>query len=1026
MQVRLLDGFVVIVEGRTIPSEAWSRRSASTLVKLLALSPGGRLHRERVVDALWPDLAWDLALPRLHKAAHYARRACGDQSALVLKGEVVAFFPGATVEVDAHAFVAAAARATSGTIGSPDLRTQALELAGALLPDDLGEPWLDEPRERLRLLEVDLLRAAGRWEDVLRLEPGDEEAHLALLREAVLRGDRGDGLRRYARMQQAMESELAVSPPPEAVALRERLLATSSEPSPATDASTGPPPRWGTGTTLVERDPELDTMASAVQSAVEGGTGVVILVSGEAGAGKSALVRGLLDRLGTDVAVHLGGCDDLLAPRSLGPFRDMAEDHPELAAAFASERPDDVLPALVRALGAQSCAVVVEDIHWADDATLDAIRYLARRLPGMAAALLLTFRDTGVDDEKPLRRLLGSLVGPHVLRVTLEPLSVDAVRRLGAIDDAMAKEVHHVTQGNPFFVTEVLAAGGSGVPATVRDAVLARVLGLAPPVRAFVERLSVVPTRAERWLAEALADHDPTVVVAAERSGMIQGGDTSLAFGHELTRQAIETSLTGGERLHANRMVVDALLARADVDPSRLVHHAARSGQVDVVLAHGPTAALEAARLGAHRQAAGLLRVVLDHREQLSRREVADLFTRRGYSLYLVNQYEEALESVEAGVMAGEESGDALALSDALQVLARVVLFARGPMRARLAAARAVDVLETTGDEARLAAALTELARAHSNLATVSIVADADERAERYAERALAMARQQQRTDIEAQAMCYLGDARLSRGDERGATDLARAVSLASSDSRVETRVRCYVNAAHGAYRAGRPDEAERFVAAGLEASADWEFFAGQYRLRLTSAAVHASLGDWDLAIAELRAMVRTPEDPGVMGSLARSMLARLLARRGQPGPASEVLAGAVDEVADADDSYVTGPVAVAQVELGWLDGSLGAMTDDARRALDLAAATGHQSLQAELCAYLARAGVLVSGPADPPGPWAPTLAGRWQEAAAAWAGLGERYEEAVVLATASNGPASARGRQLLRDLGAEATLVAL
>jgi tetratricopeptide (TPR) repeat protein len=516
------------------------------------------------------------------------------------------------------------------------------------------------------------------------------------------------------------------------------------------------------------------------------------------------------------------------------------------------------------------------------------------------------------------------------------------------------------------------------------------------------------------------------VVLEAERSGMLLGSESTVAFRHELARQAIETSLTAGERLQANRLVVDALLGRPDVEPSRLIHHAEHSGKDDVVVSHGPAAALEAARLGAHRQAAGVLRVVLEHRARLRPTEVADLLTRRAYSLYLVNEYEAALACAEDGVSAAEQAGDALLLADALMVLARVVLFAKGPMRTREVAARAVDILESANDEARLAAALTESARAHSNLATVSIVADADERAETYAERALALAQRLGRKDIEAPAWCYLGDARLSRGDQRGEEDLRRAISIAASDSRHETKVRCLVNAAHGAFRTGRMDDAERFVAAGLQASADWEFFAGQYRLRLTAAAVHASRGEWERAIGDLQALVDAPGDPGMMASLARSMLARLLARRGEPQAAAEVLAVALVDAEGMDDSFLLGPVAIAQVELGWLDGSLGSMTADARRALDLAEAAGHRSAEAELTAYLRRAAIDVASPTEPPGPWAPTLAGRWQEAAAAWAALGERYEEAVVLATSPDPRARERGQQVLHDLGAEATLLAV
>jgi hypothetical protein len=172
--------------------------------------------------------------------------------------------------------------------------------------------------------------------------------------------------------------------------------------------------------------------------------------------------------------------------------------------------------------------------------------------------------------------------------------------------------------------------------------------------------------------------------------------------------------------------------------------------------------------------------------------------------------------------------------------------------------------------------------------------------------------------------------------------------------------------------------------------------------------------------------MIDEPGDPGIMASLARSLLARLLARQGDHARAGEVLAVAAERVAGVEDTYVSGPVAVAQVELGWLDGSLGSMTDAARRVLQVAARTGHASIQAELSCYLRRAGVDVPDPVRAPGPWAPTIAGDWDAAAAGWAALGERYEEAVVLATAPDLRARERGVQILVELGAAGTLLAV
>ena len=1021
--MRLLDGFSVHLDGVPVDETAWHRRKSAELVQLLALSPGARLHRERVVDALWPDLPPEQALPRLHKAAHFARKALGTAPGILeLRQDVVSLAAGHALRVDAVELEAAARRALDQR--PPDVRACARLLGDGplvLLPE-VVEDWVDAPRARHQALVAELLVATERWEALLRLDPVNEAAHLGVLRSALRRGDRAGGLRGFATLERVLADELQVAPGAEAVALRDALVALDGQDLAATGNRAPAAPA------LVERGPELASLHACVSAARETGRGSLVLVSGDAGVGKSALVRAFVDALAGDVTVHVGGCDDLVAPRSLGPFLDMAAGPAargsDVRGVVEAGTMPEVLPALLELFAHGPTVAVIEDLHWADDATLDAMRYLARRVTGIPVVLVATFRTSGLAGDHPLTRLLGTLLGDHVVRLPLESLSVRAVRDLGGFGDDEAAEVHRITGGTPFFVTEVIAAGVEVVPTTVRDAVLGRIAALRPEVRALLRRLSVVPGGAERWLAEALTTGSDALV-EAEASGVLLGDPDGLSFRHELSRRAVESSLTATERRAAHREVLDLLLEVPGVSRARLVHHAAFGGRDRELVEIGPEAAAEAARQGAHRQCAEILRLVLESPHAMSDHQTARLWWERSYSSYVVNRFEAAFTCAENAVAIADRTGDRQVLLDALPVLARAAMFARGPEDAHTAARRAVDLSREEGDRARLAAALTELARTRSNLPSVSVVAQPSAASEQAAEEALAIARDLGRPELVARSLCYRGEARMSRGDLSGFEDLELAVELAVDDPRVETRVRCLVNAAGSAYRAGRLAEVERLVTTGLALAEECEFYAGQYRLRLTRAAARASHGSWDAAVDELEDLLRSPGEPGVMAPLARSILARLLARRGEP-QAGAVLAAARKEQYRAQSAFITGVLEVATAELGWLDGSLAeatpGMTDVLRRVAD----EGYAGVAAELTAYLRRAEVPVAAPADPPGPWAPTLAGRTTEAVTAWARLGERYERAVVLAGSADPAQRDEGLAALDELGAVATIPAV
>jgi pimeloyl-ACP methyl ester carboxylesterase/DNA-binding SARP family transcriptional activator len=222
--VRLFGGFAVEIDGRCVGADAFTRRSAARLVQLLALTPGRRLHREQVMDALWPDASLEVAANQLHKAAHYARRATAASDAVELRNQVVALFPDRDVAVDLVAFDTAARAALAA--GGPTPESALALCPGDLLPEEPYAAWAFQPRQRAELLRRELLRACGSWAELVALDHTDEEAHLGLATALLADGDRTGALRQLDVLEQVLRDELGIGPSPEAYDLRIRALDT--------------------------------------------------------------------------------------------------------------------------------------------------------------------------------------------------------------------------------------------------------------------------------------------------------------------------------------------------------------------------------------------------------------------------------------------------------------------------------------------------------------------------------------------------------------------------------------------------------------------------------------------------------------------------------------------------------------------------------------------------------------------------------------------------------------------------------
>ena len=483
----------------------------------------------------------------------------------------------------------------------------------------------------------------------------------------------------------------------------------------------GPEP----GTELLERSGELSALGASLDAVAASGRGRLLLVRGGAGTGKTALVRRFCAGRRSTRALW-GGCDALFTPRPLGPFLDIARvtggDLQRVAERGA--QPYEVAEALLRAFADPPASiVVVEDVHWADEATLDVLRIITRRIESLHALIVLTFRDDGLDRRHPLRILLGELtVGRMATRIEVGSLSLAAVARLAAPHGVDAAELHRTTSGNPFFVTEVLATAGAQIPDTVRDAVLARSARLSGGAAKVLEAVAIVPPHAELWLLEALvpdsADGREECVVA----GMLRAGPERVFFRHELARRAIEESLPAFTRIALHRRALAALAERSGMTPdwARLAHHAKAAGDADAVLRYATGAAENAASFGAHGESADHYAAVLQLGAPVPTADRAALLERYAQECYLTDRNTDAIAALRSALDHYHEVDDPRAEGNVLRTMSNFLWCPGRVAEAEQAGRQSVALLERLepGRELGLAYAnLSFLARSALDIA---------------------------------------------------------------------------------------------------------------------------------------------------------------------------------------------------------------------------------------------------------------------------------------------------------------------
>lgn len=779
---------------------------------------------------------------------------------------------------------------------------------------------------------------------------------------------------------------------------------------------------------LLERDQQLEALAAATTDAASG-SGVVMLVHGEPGIGKTSLVRAYLSRLPRDTRTFTGGCDDLTTPRALGPLRDAVRwrGGPLAAALESGANRDAVFDAVIEELShpRDVTVLVVEDVHWADDATLDVLHFVIRRIESLRALVVLTYRDNEIHEEHPLQSLLAAAAGPGLRRIHVPALSESAVATLSADSGRDVGVLYAVTGGNAFFVTETLAATGAEVPATVVDAVLARIRSLDSPTQHALEQLSVVPTHVEHRLVDHVVG-GLEGLAEAERLGVLVVDREGVSFRHELARRALEQSLPTARRVALNRSMLAALLAGAEPDVARILHHAVEAGDVDAILRYAPSAGVEAARAGSHRQALAHFTEALRYEDQLPDQVRAELLEEYAWELHNAHRFPEAVAAAERACQLSCNADDRSRCGTAKITLSRLHWVSGDNASAWDAIEEATATLDGTDDS-------VGQAMAHSYRAAVLALTDKIDEAREEIRYARSLAEANGIDVLVNMCMNYEAVVALAAGDwDRSVVVMRECLEHAKAtharrperDVRIdagEHLARVYCNLAACLQITERFDELADLLPETLAFVRDRAFTVHAYNLEFRRATVLVHRGEWDEAESLMRRLDAEVSAPGVFGKYMLPALGRLLARRAAEDADTVIRRGC----AVADNSGLAVGIAQAtlpHVEQAWFSGRPEAAAVRLHEAIGGLEPHRDRRLLGELLVYAKRAGLMDAQPFDGcPEPWASALAGDWFAAAVGFQREGNVYERAMELAESQDVVVTTQALQMLDHLGAKA-----
>ena len=748
---------------------------------------------------------------------------------------------------------------------------------------------------------------------------------------------------------------------------------------------------------LIERENLLSLLRNGF-AGLDSGQGHCFFILGEAGIGKSALVKTFLNEVEGKSIQYTGACDSLFTPRPLAPLHDIAlqvkEDWAQKISSGSSTA--ELFTECARQFTNKEKPVLLlfEDIHWADEATIDFIKFFARRIPHTNCMFLLTLRDTELNYQHLLRNLLSDINPSNFTRVHLGPLSREAVHKMAIQKGYDPENLYHIAGGNPFYLNEILASYSPGIPENIKDSILAVYDRQAEGTKNAWEIFSVIAEGLEidRFIKiktswDTAIDHCFALSILLVENGKV-------IFKHELYRRTIEESLSLFKRIAINKKLLDYFLESFEKEGEieRIVHYAKNANDNDTVVKYAPLAAMKAAAAGAHLQSAKLYLIAIEFAEGLGKRELVKLYESYAYECYLTNQMKDAIIYQSKALDIWEQLNETENAGNGMRILSRLWWFDGNRQEAEKYAEQAISVLESQP-------ASKAKAMAYSNLSQLKMLSEEFDAAIEWGKKALQMAKKINDQEIYCHALNNIGSAEWKKdwSHETGKNILLQSLDIALKNSFHEQAARAYSNIAINCLTAKEYDEAGDFLEKGIDYCEERNLDASKNFKLYLKGRMLLETGHWNEAASIATNLLANTRQLGTVRIGALTLQSCIKVRRGEPD-ALVCLQDARSLAFNSEEYQRMMPVILTMLEYEWLSGKELITPDELQHCIDLVQKIDNIFVNSEFAFWLQKArDQEVSLPALFE-PYLFLKSGEIKKAAAYWEKLDCPYEQALAL----------------------------